>query len=369
MSLLSVFEKAGGTLVEPSVIIDASIPLELSGEAIRARVCTFIDEEGREWALRPDLTLPVALGEIEARQAEDAGGETVRHYRAPVFRLPALSGDPVEYEQVGFERFGAPSDSKSDAALMTMLTEACVQAGVSNGVAQFGDLGIFPAAVDALDLPEDTKAGLKRAFRQEGGVRAFLDGQDRRASHGLAKRMKGMSREEASAFVEDIFALTGINPVGERSSDEIVERLYMRANGGGSGPVPDDVRAILEQVLEIDAPVDEALASLTKIATTAGLAALTQRLEMLSETFDLLGQKCSDAWIDGAHFATRFGRRFTYYDGFVFEIGPDLKAPPFAAGGRYDALLANLSGGNVQTTAIGGIVIPHRLERARGAGK
>ena len=66
-------------------------------------------------------------------------------------------------------------------------------------------------------------------------------------------------------------------------------------------------------------------------------------------------------------FRSGFGRRFTYYDGFVFEIfaGALSERQPIAAGGRYDGLIAGLSGGRARTSGIGGVVRPDRVIRAR----
>ena len=91
MTLAEIATKAlagiGGDFVDPPVLIEAKVPLELSGEAVRSRICTFVDQNGREWALRPDLTLVVAQSEVDARSS-DKTGETIRRYSGPVFRLP-----------------------------------------------------------------------------------------------------------------------------------------------------------------------------------------------------------------------------------------------------------------------------------------
>lgn len=359
----------GGDHVEPDFLMKGSVPIELSGEAVRNRICSFTDRQGREWALRPDLTLPVAQMEVAAREAGDLG-ETLRHYRGRVFRLPAISGEPVEYEQVGLERFGAPRSGDQDAWLFETLGQVCQSAGIGSAHVSFGDLSIFPAFVDALGLPGDVGAGLKRAFRQEGGVRAYLDGQDRNRS-GLAGRVADMSHAEIGAFVEDIFAMTGIRPVGERTADEIVERLAARSKAGPQFEIDEKQKAVLNQVLTLEAPLSDASVSLSEIASDAGLSALSETLDRFRVRADKLAQTTAGLFDSAAMFATRFGRRFTYYDGFVFEIARDDSSDammrPFAAGGRYDSLLSDLSGGNVSATAIGGIVIPHRLERIVGA--
>ena len=61
----------GGELVDPPVTIEAAVPLELSGEVVRNRICTFVDADGKEWALRPELTLPVAQAEIAGMSGFD----------------------------------------------------------------------------------------------------------------------------------------------------------------------------------------------------------------------------------------------------------------------------------------------------------
>ena len=66
MSPLEVFEKLGGEFVDPPMVMPAAQPLELSGEAVRARLCVFTGTGGEECALRPDLTLPLAIAQADA---------------------------------------------------------------------------------------------------------------------------------------------------------------------------------------------------------------------------------------------------------------------------------------------------------------
>ena len=119
----AVFEAAGGTPIDPDYVLPADIPLELSGEAVRARLCVFTDNRGAEMAMRPDLTLPVAQREaarLEAARLEAArleAGPSVKTYTyaARAFRLPAAQDDPIEFTQVGVERFGYAADPSADA--------------------------------------------------------------------------------------------------------------------------------------------------------------------------------------------------------------------------------------------------------------
>ena len=114
-----IFARLGGDIVDPPITMPASQPLELSGEAVRARLCVFVNEMGEECALRPDLTLPVALAQAE----QGVSGETVKRYAARAFRLPVVPGDALEFTQVGFERYGAPSTAETDAESFALVCE------------------------------------------------------------------------------------------------------------------------------------------------------------------------------------------------------------------------------------------------------
>ncbi|MEM7330179.1 MAG: ATP phosphoribosyltransferase regulatory subunit [Pseudomonadota bacterium] len=368
-TIANALSQIGGDVVAPPMLLRAKVPLELSGEAVRNRICTFIDQDGREWALRPDLTLVIAQAEIDARRC-GLNGETIRRYNGPVFRLPSVPGAPVEFDQVGLEKFDAASTVDQDAWLFETLTDASRSCGVDAGFVSFGDLSIFPTFVDALGMPDDVAAGLKRAFRQEGGVRAFLSGQ-MRSRNGLSGRLSGMAQEDIAALVEDIFAMTNVRPVGERRTDEIVERLFERAKSSDV-TISATHKTAIEQILSLNVSLESAPDALTKIAKDAGLSGFDEALQNFTRRTELLLASAHKTFLQTARFATRFGRRFTYYDGFVFEVSAtaatDAASLPFMAGGRYDSLLRNLSGGEIDATAIGGILVPHRLPVKTGAG-
>ncbi|WP_084395627.1 ATP phosphoribosyltransferase regulatory subunit [Henriciella aquimarina] len=354
-----IFSKLGGEVVDPPIVMPANQPLELSGEAVRARLCVFMGENGEECALRPDLTLPVAMAQAEA----GVSSETIKRYAARAFRLPAVAGDPMEFTQVGFERYGAPSTAETDAEAFALVCEAAVAAGVSESETRMGDLAIFPAFVDALNLAPGLAEALKRAFRQVGGVSALLKAKPSQPAHGLAARLKGARPEEARAIVSDIFALSGIQPQGTRTLDEIVEGLLAQAADAEHGGAPDLARQTLEAVMAVDCAPEQAADSLNAIARQAGIDGVDGALARLDERVTKM-KTLAPAFLKEARFGTPFGRRFNYYDGFLFELfrpGETAGRKPFGSGGRYDTLLSKLSDGAVDATAIGGVVRPDRL--------
>lgn len=354
-----IFARLGGELCDPPIVMPANQPLELSGEAVRARLCVFVGESGEECALRPDLTLPLAIAQAEA----GVSGETVKRYAARAFRLPAVASDPVEFTQVGFERYGAPSTAETDAETFALVCEAAASSEVTESETRMGDLAVFPAFVDALDLAPGLADALKRAFRQVGGVSALLKAKPKQAPHGLAARLKGASPAEAKAIVADIFALSGIQPQGTRSIDEIVEGLLAQAADAEYGGAPDLARQTLESVMAVDCAPEQAADALLAIARQAGIDGVEPVLTRLDARVARM-REAAPAFMQAARFGTPFGRRFNYYDGFLFELfrpGESSGRRPFGAGGRYDTLLSKLSNGAVDASAIGGVVRPDRL--------
>lgn len=363
-----VFRQIGGSTIDPASVLPSALPLDLCGESVRARLCLFTDHRNRDMALRPDLTLPVALEEVKARKARQVGGENIYQYAARAFRQPAAEAEPLEFLQVGFERFGAEAGPMIDAQTYALVSAEAEAAGVQTGVARFGDLSIVPAFIDALGFSPAVNAALRRAFRQAGGLSAYLE-RAGITQNPIVEKLTGLSAEAASEKVADVLQAEGLRHFGNRSMEEVVLRLQEQAADHASGQVPDEARRVLERLLEVECAPEAAADRLGALAKDAGLDALDKMLEAISVRMTRIAET-SPQFLSKARFGVSFGRRFTYYDGFVFEIARDEASAsrPFGAGGRYDHLLSDLSQGKVSATAIGGVVRPDRLSLAAGGG-
>ncbi|MEL6258647.1 MAG: ATP phosphoribosyltransferase regulatory subunit [Pseudomonadota bacterium] len=360
----AAFEALGGDLVDPPFILDAAVPLELSGEAVRGRLCVFQDSEGREFALRPDITLPIAVAEADIR-AKCAIGETVRRYNAKAFRLPGeADAEAHEFTQIGAELFGFPKSIEIDLRVFEATLHAAHRAGATAACATLGDLGVFPAFVDALDAPPAAADALKRAFREPGGVAAILDRSATDNTESLGAQISRLGKSDAEAMVRDVFALSGIDLVGGRSVSEITERLRDRAALAWR---PDQrAQDVMAEVLALNVAAGEAADALAFMARRTALDGLDDVFGALAERHNRIEALDTPVDLD-ARFGTAFGRRFNYYDGFLFELSsPSGEASrAFASGGRYDGLLTRLSAGAADATAVGGMVRPARIVEAQ----
>ena len=361
-----VFEATGAERIDPAYVLPSDIPLELSGEAVRARLCVFSDHRGTEMVMRPDLTLPVAGQEAE-RRASGGDGAKAYTYAARAFRLPATDNDPMEFTQVGFEWFGRDRTPEADAEAFTLVREAVAACEVTPTATEMGDLSVFPAFVDALGLARITTDLLKRAFRQEGGVGELLVAAPQAVDADLQATLDANGAKTAETEFRKVLEARGIPMIGTRSEAEIIAGLRGKAAVHDAGGVPDAARAALSDLAEVNCPAAQAADVLQQIADKHGLSSVSSVIERIARRMEaILAAMPSIA--DEARFRSGFGRRFTYYDGFVFEtFGQNLTSrQPLASGGRYDGLIEGLSRSRASASGIGGMVRPDRILRAKG---
>jgi ATP phosphoribosyltransferase regulatory subunit len=334
----------------------AEIILELSGEAVRSRLCTFADSAGQELCLRPDLTTPiarqVASGELPAARYFSSG---------PVYRLPPRgSNDPVEHLQIGFEWFGASGSPQEDAEALLIALEAAEAGGASGAHVRFGDVAIYHAVTEALPFSDRWKDRLRRAFSRRKGPRELLaaSARDRSEIPPLAASIASMPATDAVRAVEKLLRDMGADLVGERSAEDIAERLRDKA----ADQTPDaETAAKLVRYLNLAAPLSECAAALEEFARDAGIA-IGPALGAFRNRLDIIARLKPPFWSE-ALFSAEVGRRFEYYDGFVFELGRDPGYErPIVSGGRYDGLISRLSDGKRKASAIGAALRADRLD-------
>jgi len=206
-TVLSVFERAGYARIEPPILQPADIFLDLSGEEIRHRLFVTSDNEGREWALRPEFTIPVALAYLASPQAGKAMNFS---YSGPIFRV--RQGETDQFVQSGIESFGRMDREATDAEILTRAYEAVVETGETKLDIKLGDMGLFSAFLSALGLQPVWQRRLKRAFAKgalDGAALASMaDTVPETMKHaGLLNALEGQDPKAARAFVEDLLQI------------------------------------------------------------------------------------------------------------------------------------------------------------------
>ena len=169
-SLLASYERAGYARVAPAILQPAEPFLDLSGEDIRSRMFLTSDNHGRELCLRPDFTIAVSCDYLASAAAGKSAGFC---YLGSIFR----QGDngPSEHLQAGIESFGRTDTAAADAEMLSLGLEAAAEYGVTQPEIRMGDVGLFTALVDGLDLAPAWKRRLIKDFNRAGRLERDLD--------------------------------------------------------------------------------------------------------------------------------------------------------------------------------------------------
>jgi ATP phosphoribosyltransferase regulatory subunit len=357
------FAALDATPIDPPVIQPLSLLLDLAGEAMRARL--LVVEGEAELCLRPDFTIPVTRLHID-------GGEGRKRYvyEGKAFRAATAGADRArEFLQIGLEAFGDGQDPAVDGEVTATAWRAAAAGGRADLHLMLGDVALFGAFVGALGLAEPLAARLRRAFSRPRALQIELGRAQRpprepRQGDRVSALIAGLPEAEATAVLEDIWALAGIAPVGGRSAGEIVHRLAQRAEHDSAPRLSEAEAGLLGAYLEIS---DRPKAALDKIESLARSGAL--KLDAALSDWSRRLEVIAKSGVDEAAMtlSTSFGRAFGYYDGFLFEIvstalGADHAV---AGGGRYDSLPARLGG--ARQGAVGCMVRPARAWAGAGA--
>lgn len=356
-AIMAVFERAGFEQIAPDIIQPADIFLERSGEDIRARTFVFNDPNGNELCLRPDLTVPAcryhlshaAKPELQARYC----------YLGPAFRFPDERLSPQEFTQAGLEWFGAGDAIAAEARVLKLAISALEAAGASALKVTLGDIGLFSALLDDIEMPARWRRRLRHQFWRPLAFHDLLESfsgsapQKRSSISAVVDQVKGNGVQT----VQDVLNGAAIAPVGLRSLEDIAERLVEKSADRSEKPLDAKQRHVIEALLSITGTCDTVLEKLRAVAGDktyqAAVGAFARRLEALEE------QGLNPRRFD---FSASFGRELEYYTGLVFQIEADDAEGKVAVagGGRYDDLLSDL-GASRKISAVGCAIHTERL--------
>jgi ATP phosphoribosyltransferase regulatory subunit len=364
-ALLASFERAGYARVMPAILQPAEPFLDLSGEDIRRRMFLTVDAQGRELCLRPDFTIAVSRDYLASGMA---GRPAALCYLGPLFRQ--RDQEPSEFVQAGVESFGRTDTAAADAEILSLGLEAAAQYGVNAPDIRMGDVGLFTALIDNLDLVPAWKRRLIKDFGRAGRLERDLDLLALKSSamrpeyQGVLAALAGSDPKGAHALVTDLLSIAGITAVGGRSVGEIADRFLEQAALGAHTSLPQETRALIQRFLAIKGDPDEGAAELRAFARDAKLA-LGPVLDLFESRVGFLAARGVD--ISRIRFATAFSIDLDYYTGFEFRLHDPAGRieRPLVAGGRYDKLLSRL--GSAQAIpAVGLGVWIERLAALRG---
>ena len=339
-ALLLSFAQGGYVQAHPGILQPAEPFLDLSGEDIRKSLYLTTDPSGEELCLRPDLTIPVARDYLASDKAGQPAGFS---YLGPVFRY--RGGGRSEFLQAGIESFGRQDRAAADAEMLALALEATSAFGLKDVEIRTGDVALFTALIDALDLYPVWRRRLIKDFNRKVSLIDDIErltlatAPGRNEYEGVLAALAGSDRKAALALVTDLMSIAGTTNVGGRTVAEIADRFLEQSTLKG-GALPREAIAVLKRFLSISGNPDDAIAELRALTKDAKLD-LAAAIDQFESRVGFMAARGID--VKQTRFSTAFGRGLDYYTGFEFELHHRGNgAEPLVAGGRYDGLMTQL---------------------------
>ena len=264
-------------------------------------------------------------------------------------------GRPSEFLQAGIESFGRQDRPAADAEMLALALEAASAFGLTEVEIRTGDVALFTALIDALNLYPVWRRRLIKDFNRKISLEQDLErltlatGSTRNEYEGVLAALAGSDRKAALALVTDLMSIAGTTNVGGRTVAEIADRFLEQSTLKG-GALPRDALDLIKRFLAISGDPDDSIARLRALAADAKLD-ITAAIDAFESRVGFMAARGIDT--GSTRFSTSFGRGLDYYTGFEFELhAKGNGVEPLVAGGRYDGLMTQL-GSRTPIPAVG----------------
>lgn len=349
-AIVHLVEAEGVTRVNPPMLLSANQYFELAGEEFGRSLLMTLANDGIEYCLRPEFTIPIVAQYV----AEGLAGSPVAYgYLGPVFRQGPEG--PSEYEQAGVELLAHSDPEEALDEVLTFARRALGVYRITTPAIRLGGVGLFEAILANAEMPEVWRPRIRARFGHRDAMTRLLD---RLAdSHGPSamRATEPIDRDSLVDYVAEQMFAAGFSPTDSRLPEEVADR-YHEKQALAAAHVPLSTIDLLRLYLSIEGRASvvldeiEALASVYKFDLSAPLAALRHH----NATLRALSPQAQ------VTFDASFSPRLEYYTGIVFQMQGEGGAE-LASGGQYDRLLQKL-GASIPVPAAGCAVWVDRLE-------
>ena len=334
--ILRSVRSKGFKYIELDSVIEANHIVQRSGENFKKFIFSFIDHNGSELCLRPDLTIASCLRYLE----NNLKGKEKIFYSGEAYRKSPNRKDSIIRNQIGFEILGSKNEKKDDKEIINTAIKSLSNFPYSSGTLKIGNVEIFNLLIAKLDIPKRWKLRLVRHFWRE---KYFND---------LLKRLETNSDVDPTIVEVDkrryqqMLKEKQQRLIAGRTVGEILNRFNNKIKDPRRTSEGKKVSKIIKDFLKINCPINLAA---KKLNTFFKKNKINLRVEQ--NYFPVSQNRFLKLKVE---FSASFGRQLEYYTGMVFKIDIRTKNKNIniVNGGRYDKLIFNL-GSNKQVPAVG----------------
>ena len=334
--ILRSVRSKGFKYIELDSVIEANHIVQRSGENFKKFIFSFIDHNGSELCLRPDLTIASCLRYLE----NNLKGKEKIFYSGEAYRKSPNRKDSIIRNQIGFEILGSKNEKKDDKEIINTAIKSLSNFPYSSGTLKIGNVEIFNLLIAKLDIPKRWKLRLVRHFWRE---KYFND---------LLKRLETNSDVDPTIVEVDkrryqqMLKEKQQRLIAGRSIGEILNRFNNKIKDPRRTSGGKKVSKIIKDFLKINCQVSLAAEKLNTFFKKNKI-----NLSVEQNYFPISQNRLLKLKVE---FSASFGRQLEYYTGMVFKIDirEKNKNINIVNGGRYDKLIFNL-GSNKQVPAVG----------------
>jgi ATP phosphoribosyltransferase regulatory subunit len=335
-NILRSVKSKGFKYIDLPSVIEANHIVQRSGENFRKFIFSFIDQNGSELCLRPDLTIASCLRYLE----NNLKGKEKIFYSGQAYRKSQNKKDSIIRDQVGFEIIGSKDEKNDDKEIINTSLKSLQNIKYTSGTLTIGNVEIFNLLISKLDIPKRWKLRLSRHFWREKYFNDLLKRLETNSDVDPTiveidkKRYFKMLKEDLSKVIAG------------RSIDEILKRFDNKIRDPRGTKKGENVSKVIKEFLKIKCPMNKAASELNKFFKKNKI-----NLVVDQKYFPISNNKISKL---NVVFSASFGRQLEYYTGMVFKIDINAKSKSrnIINGGRYDKLISDLGAKN-QVAAVG----------------
>ena len=334
--ILRSVRSKGFKYIELESVVEASHIVQRSGENFRKFIFSFIDHNGNELCLRPDLTIASCLRYLE----NNLKGKEKIFYSGEAYRKSQNRKDSIIRNQIGFEIIGSKNEKIDDKEIINTAIKSLSNLSYSSGTLKIGNIEIFNLLISKLDIPKRWKLRLSRHFWRE---KYFND---------LLKRLETNSDVDPTIVEIDKKRYQKMlkdkqeNIVAGRSIAEVLKRFNNKIKDPRRAIRGKKASKIIKDFLNINCPINKTAERLNSFFKKNKINLIIDQ-----KYFPISQNKLSKLNVE---FSASFGRELEYYTGMVFKIDIKNKSKKINIinGGRYDKLIFDL-GSKKQVPAVG----------------
>ena len=169
-SILKSLKSSGFDYIDLDTVIPTNLILERSGESFRSLIFSFMDQNGKEICLRPDLTIASCIKYLNQKKKRSSKV----FYNGQAFRKVQKKNEKIIRDQIGFEIIGSKDEKRDDRQIINTGIKVLNKFRYKSGSITIGNVEIFHLLINKLDIPKRWKLRLQRHFWRENYFNELL---------------------------------------------------------------------------------------------------------------------------------------------------------------------------------------------------